>query len=116
MTMRKKLKQKRHSRAAKVPASPADILTAQKELLETYDQASHAWIARAQSELDLWSELATKLATTRSVPGAMQAYQECVAKRMKLAADDGQQLLADSNSFIRTLTRSLSNGFPIGRA
>jgi hypothetical protein len=113
--MRKKLK-KRRSRLAKIPASPADMLSAQKELLDTYDQASHAWIARAQSELDLWSELATKLATTRSLPGAMQACQECVAKRMKLAADDGQQLLADSNSFIRTFTRSLSNGFPIGSA
>jgi hypothetical protein len=113
--MRKKAK-RRHSRAAKMPASPADVLSAQKELLETYDQASHAWIARAQSELDLWSELAGKLATSRSVPGAMKACQECVAKRMKLAADDGQQFLADSNSFIRTLTRSFSNGFPIGSA
>jgi hypothetical protein len=33
----------------------------QKELLEAYEQASRAWLARVQSEVALWSELATKL-------------------------------------------------------
>jgi hypothetical protein len=85
----------------------------QKDLLETYDQMSHAWISRVRSELDLWSELATKLAGMRSVPSAMEACQECVAKRMKLARDDGKHLFADSNKFIRTFTRSASNGLPV---
>jgi hypothetical protein len=29
----------------------------QRELLEAYEQASRAWLARAKSEADLWSEL-----------------------------------------------------------
>ena len=103
----------RNHRAALIAPSPTDILSMQKDLLETYDQMSHAWISRVRSELDLWSELATKLAGNRSVPSAMEACQECVTKRMKLAADDGKHLLVDGNKFIRTLTRSVSNGLPV---
>ena len=50
----------------------------QKELLEAYEQASRAWLARMQSDVALWSELATKLTVTRSVPEAYEAYTKCV--------------------------------------
>lgn len=63
------------------------MLGMQKELLETYDQASRAWLARVKSEADLWSDLATKLAGTRSFPDAMQSYQQCVSQRMKIVSD-----------------------------
>ena len=53
----------------------------QKELLEAYEQASRAWLARVQSEVALWSELATKLTATRSVPESFEAYTKCVTKR-----------------------------------
>ena len=57
----------------------------QKELLEAYEQTSNAWLARVKSEVDLWSELAKKLTATRSPTEAMEAYQKCVAQRMKMA-------------------------------
>jgi hypothetical protein len=53
----------------------------QKELLEAYEQAGRAWLARVQSEVALWSELATKLTATRSVPESFEAYTKCVTKR-----------------------------------
>jgi hypothetical protein len=43
-----------------------------KELLETYEKMSHAWLARVQSEVAMWSELATTLTATRSVPEALE--------------------------------------------
>src|SRR4029453_9118124 len=46
------------------------VLGMQKELLEACEQASRAWLARVKSEVDLWSELATKLARTQSLPGS----------------------------------------------
>jgi hypothetical protein len=98
------------SKGKKAVPSAADIFDAQKEFLETYEEASHEWISRARSEIDLWSEFATKLAASRSVPSAMDTVQECVAKRIKMASSDGQQLLAGSSKFVQTLTRSLSNG------
>ena len=98
------------SKGKKAMPSAVDIFNAQKELLETYEEASHEWISRARSEIDLWSDFAAKLAASRSIPSAMDTFQECVAKRIKMASSDGQQLLADGNKFVQTFTRSLSNG------
>src|SRR5262245_13850923 len=90
------------------------MLGMQKELLDSYEQASRAWLARVKSEVDLWSALAAKLTTTRSVPEALSAYQECVAQRMQMAAEDGQRLLEDCQKVTQQLTRSMSNGWPSG--
>ena len=66
------------------------MLNLQRELLGAYDDASRSWLVRVQSEVALWSGLAAKLTATRSVPEVVAAYQECVAQRMKMAAEDGQ--------------------------
>src|SRR6266545_8165038 len=71
------------------------MLGMQKELLEACEQASRAWLARVKSEVDLWSELAAKLSSTKSPPEALEAYRECVAQRMQMAAEDGQRLMED---------------------
>ena len=47
------------------------MLAMQKELLETRDQASRAWLDRVKSEVDLWTELPTKLSSTRALPDAL---------------------------------------------
>lgn len=86
----------------------------QKELLEAYEQASRAWLARVQSEIDLWSRLAAKLPAARSVPEALQAYQECLAQRMQMTAEDGRRLLDDCQKITQKVTHSLSNGWPTG--
>ena len=88
------------------------VVNLQKELLDVYEQASRTWLARVKSETDLWSELATKLAATRSVPEAMAAYQECVAQRMQLAAEDGRRLFEESQKITHKITKTLSNGWP----
>ena len=87
-------------------------LAMQKELIDTYEQISRAWMARLKSEADLWSELATKISGVRSVPDALGAYQECVAQRMQLISDDGRRLLEDSQKIMNTVTRAMSNGWP----
>src|SRR3954451_9626845 len=68
------------------------MLGMQKDLFEGYEKGSRAWLARVKSEVELWSELANKLAATRSAPEAMQAYQQCVAQRMQMAAEDGRRM------------------------
>ena len=71
----------------------AEAATAlQKELLEAYEQAGRAWLA-VRSEVALWSELATKLTATRSIPEALEAYSKCVSQWMQMTAEDGQRLL-----------------------
>jgi hypothetical protein len=88
------------------------MLGMQKEVLEAYEQTSRAWLARVKSEADLWSGLATKLAATRSAPDAIEAYQQCVAQRMQMAAEDGRRLFDDCQKITNKVTQSLSNGWP----
>ncbi len=84
----------------------------QKELLDTYEQANRAWLARVKSEVDLWTELGKKLSTTRSAPEVMQAYQDCVAQRMRMATEDAQKMSEDCQRFTQKIVRSLSpNGW-----
>jgi len=84
----------------------------QKELLEAYEQASRAWLARVQSEVDLWSDLATRLSTTRSIPDALGAYQETVAQRLQMATDDGRRMATECQDIMEKITRSLTKGWP----
>jgi hypothetical protein len=100
------------SKAAREQTEAA--LNMQKDLLEAYEQASQAWLARVKSEVDLWSELATKLTATRSVPDALQAYQECVAQRMQMAAEDGRRLSEECQKIMQKFTRPMSSGWPTG--
>jgi hypothetical protein len=86
------------------------VANLQREVLEAYEQASSAWLARVQSEADLWSRLATKLPTMRSVPEAMQAYQECISQRMQMAAEDGRRLSEDCQKIMQKITTSLAGG------
>jgi hypothetical protein len=85
-------------------------LALQKELLETYEQASRDWLARMQSEVALWSDLAKKLVATRSVPEALEAYGECLSAQMKMTAEDGQRLFSDWQQVTQKVTNSLGNG------
>src|SRR5258708_1173027 len=88
------------------------IVSMQKELLDAHDQSSRAWLARVKTEVDLWSDLAKKLSATQSVPDVVGAYQQCVAQRMQMAAEDGRRLYDDCQKITQTITRSLSNGWP----
>jgi len=89
------------------------MLGVQKELLEACEQASRAWLARIQSEVDLWSGLATKLAATRSAPEALGAYQECLTQRMQMAAEDWRRLSDDCQKVMQTIAQASSNGRPL---
>jgi hypothetical protein len=98
-------------------ASPFDLgrqpteamVSMQKELLDAYQQIGCAWLVRVQSEVDLWAALAAKLAATRSVPEALKAYQECVAQRMQMVAEDGRRISENCQEIVSKITRSLSN-------
>jgi hypothetical protein len=90
------------------------MLKIQKELVDAYEQASRAWLERVKSEVDLWSELASKLAATRSVPEAFEAYQACATQRMQMAAEDGRRLTDECQAIMQKITRSLSDRWPTG--
>lgn len=88
---------------------PTDaMLNAQRAVLETYEQIGRDWLSRLQSEMELWTGLAAKLAATRSVPEAISACQECVAQRIQMIAEDGQRLSENSRELMNKIARPLS--------
>ena len=88
------------------------MLSMQKELLDAYDQSSRAWLARVKSEVDLWSRSGQEAVSGSIRPGRRGAYQQCVAQRMQMAAEDGRRLYDDCQKITQSITRSLSNGRP----
>jgi hypothetical protein len=82
----------------------------QKELLEAYEQASRAWLARVKSEVDFWQDLASKLSATKSAPEALETYRTGATQRMQMAADDARRLMEDCQKITQKVTQSLSNG------
>ena len=93
----------------KLGSQQGAMLKMQKELLHAYEEASRTWFTRVKSEADLWSDLANKLAATRSVPEALSVYQQYVAERMQLAAGDTRRMLEECQKITERITNSLSS-------
>lgn len=85
-------------------------LEMQKEFLGALEEINRAWLARAQSEVTLASELVGKLATVRSIPDAATACQECMTRQMEMFAEDSRRMLADGERLMRAGARLFSNG------
>jgi erythromycin esterase-like protein len=83
------------------------VLAFQKELLASYEEVSRVWLARMQSQYALWSDLASKMTSTRSVPEAFEAYTKCVSESIKMAAEDGQRLAEEAQKTALKMTKSL---------
>jgi hypothetical protein len=85
-------------------------LNFQKAIMETCEQASRSWADRMQSEISLWSDLASKLSSTKSVPEAVETYTKCMSQRMQMAADDGRKLVEEAQQMTQKFVQSLGNG------
>jgi hypothetical protein len=55
--------------------------------------------------------LAKKLSATQSVPDAVGAYQQCVAQRMQMAAEDRRRLYDDCQKITQTIGDPAKSAF-----
>jgi Phasin protein len=84
------------------------ILKMQKELLEEYEKASRAWLSRVKSEIALWSDLATNVTASHSVPEGLDACREFASQRMQMAVEDGQRLFDEGQKTMVAITKSFN--------
>lgn len=84
------------------------MLRAQKELLNEYQAATHAWAARVKSEVQLWSDLAAKVTASHSIPEGLEAYRDFASQRFHMAVEDGQRLFDEGQKMMSMLTKSLN--------
>ena len=80
----------------------------QKELLDAYEAVLHTWLARVKSEIDFWSDLAASMQNARSIPEALDVYQQSIGRRVQLAAEDGRRMLEDCQNALSIITRATS--------
>ena len=86
----------------------------QKELSKPMSKPVALGLLACNPKCPLWSELATKLTATRSVPEALEAYTKCVSQRMQMTAEHGQRVFKDCQQITQKITKSLTNGWPSG--
>jgi hypothetical protein len=92
------------------------LMEMQKELYELIEQANRDWLARAERERALASDLAAKLSTAGSLPDVAKEYQEWMTRRMEMMAEDGRKFFSDSQKFMNSTVRLLSKGWPGGNS
>ena len=85
------------------------MLKTHRELLDAYQEASRAWVDRVKSEVEFWSELAAKLAASRSIPEGLEAYSGAISARMEMVAEDGRRMLADGQKMMSLVMHSVSD-------
>jgi hypothetical protein len=88
-----------------------DLVNAQTEFLDSLQEVNRQWFDRMQSEANVASELASRLAAARSIPDAMTAYQDWTGQRFAMMAEDGKRPLDDYQKFAAIGAHVLSNGW-----
>jgi hypothetical protein len=86
------------------------IARAQQDFIATVEEMNRDWLVRVQSEAQLASELAAKLAAARSMPDAASVYQEWMGQRIAMLAEDSQRMWAKTQKFMKAGAWFLPNG------
>ena len=81
------------------------------EFLNTLQDMSRDWMARATAEVELGLKLSKKLTDAHSVPDAVAAYQEWLNDEMGARAEDARLLMSSGQKFMDTTSRFLSSGW-----
>lgn len=83
-------------------------LRLQREMLGLLSDMSQDWFARASAEAELALRLPNKLTAARSVPDAVNAYQEWFGEWMNRYSEDSRRLFSDSQKIMDTGARCLT--------
>jgi hypothetical protein len=84
------------------------FLDMQRQLWNLVEEANRNWIARAELERDLASDLAKQLSAAKTPSDVAKIYQHWAGRRLQVLADDNQRLVADSQKLMSAATRFFS--------
>ena len=86
-------------------------LHAQDEFAKTFEEMSREIVSRATAEIELGVKLSQKLSAARSFPDVVSAYQEWLSAEMSARSEDARWFMSNSQKFMTTSARLLSNGW-----
>ncbi len=92
----------------------ASLTKLQRELIQTLERIQRDQITRAMEQTRLASEFAGNLASARSAPQVMTAYQEWISAHTQMLAEDNRKLLSDCQNTATAMLKLLSGGFSAG--
>jgi hypothetical protein len=84
----------------------AALIDLQREFLETFQEMNREWLARAQSEASLASELVSKLGSTN----AAGAYQDWINRHTEMLTQDTRRLITGGERIAGACARFFGNG------
>jgi hypothetical protein len=93
----------------KIAETQKNTRQVQDEFAKTFEEMSRAVLSRATAEIERGVKLTQTLGAARSLPDVMSAYQEWLSEEMNARSEDARQFMANSQKFITTSTRLLSN-------
>ena len=88
------------------------IFGAQKLMLEEFVFTSNAMVERAQTEMHLFSELASKMAGAHSIKDIRTMYEECSKHQIEFVRRDSDRLFRHGERLIEA-TSSLFKRHPL---
>lgn len=94
------------------PNSIKARLQYQREMFETFEDISRAWLARATTETELVFALPARLTAARTVPDAVSAYQEWLTEWMNMIGEDSRLLLTDGGKVMGAGARCFAGASP----
>jgi sugar-specific transcriptional regulator TrmB len=86
-------------------------LQAQNEFFKTLEEMNREVTSCVTAEVERGVKLSTKLSAARALPDALAAYQEWLSEEMNARSEDARRVMANSQKFMTTSTRLLSNGW-----
>lgn len=104
--------------AQKEPAAMAaeqvnTMAETQREFFGAVTKMNQRWLERANAEAKLATDLGGKLAAARTVPDAVEAYQQWMTDRSRILADDSRQFVADCQTLMQEASRLIPKGWPV---
>jgi hypothetical protein len=88
-----------------------ECVKAHSELLDRFQEVNRSWLDHLQSEADLYTEFASKVAAARSIPDVAALLLEWNKRHMETAQVDAKHVLADTQRIMEVGARLLPGGW-----
>jgi hypothetical protein len=88
-----------------------ECVKAHSELLDRFQEVNRSWLDHLQSEADLSTEFASKVAAARSIPDVAALLLEWNKRHMEMAKVDAKHVVADTQKIMQAGARLLPGGW-----
>jgi len=93
-----------------------DAVSLQKQFVTYLQDINRNWVEHMQSEAAMASEFGGRLASAHSMPDVVAAWQEWTNRRMELLAQDGRQVVKETENLMAAGARVLANGRTVSKS